>query len=205
MHPLGILIFHQGRCFSSMSDSRGNNGWLELVLVCFLPGRFVTCALPPHCATSCFIGPMFCYSLPSRMFIRSPHRNMTGKAWVFIFPSPSLHPFPSPPLLRSSLSLFFPLSSSAFLHACPILLCTPLRDEMSSKAAPVDFFFPPLSTLHVKPVLLASYFWTSGYCFGQACRFKWMVKERLYKETSSETWELTSQMRHILCCGVSIS
>lgn len=37
----------------------------------------------------CFIRPMFCYSSPSRMFIQSASRNMTGKARVFIFLSPS--------------------------------------------------------------------------------------------------------------------
>ena len=94
------------------------------------------------------------------MFIRSPNRNMTGKTRVFIFLSlPSLF-FPSspPPRLRSSLSPLIPLSPPPpplLLFAClPHPLCTPLKDEMTSSAAPLDIIFSMLNIAYPSSLLL---------------------------------------------------
>lgn len=55
---------------------------------------------------------------------------------------------PSPPLLRSSPSLFIPLSPPLLFACLPRPLCTPLKDEISSRAAPSRRYF-----FHVKPCI----------------------------------------------------
>lgn len=71
----------------------------------------------------------------------------------FRFP-PSL--FPSPPLLRSLLSLLIPLFSSTppFFACLPHPLCSPLKDEISSRAAPADIIFSMLNLAYPSSLLL---------------------------------------------------